>query len=185
MNVRKQPELNGMTQLELRVFLEGIGEPSFRAKQLFAGIHKRRLDSFDLFTDLPKTLRERLKAEANPVSLEIGRVFNSSDGTRRFLLELRDGLEVETVFMPEERRDTICISSQVGCPLACDFCVTGVLGLMRNLSVGEIVSQVISVLNEVFGVGATPEHPTNIVIMGMGEPLLNYDNVMKAVRLFN
>src|SRR5215467_10864405 len=85
--------------------------------------------------------------------------------------------------MPERHRDTICISSQVGCPLACDFCMTGVLGLKRNMTVGEILSQVLVALNEVYGTGSEPPHGTNIVIMGMGEPLLNYDEVMKAVRL--
>ncbi|HYM01222.1 MAG TPA: 23S rRNA (adenine(2503)-C(2))-methyltransferase RlmN, partial [Blastocatellia bacterium] len=176
-------DLAGMTQEEVRLLLERLGEPRFRARQLFAGIHHRRLDSFDLFTDLPKELRERLKSEAVPGSLRVGQVFESSDGTRRFLLELPDGLEVETVFMPEERRETICISSQIGCPLACDFCVTGVLGLKRNLSSGEIVSQVLTGLNYILGTGVPSERPVNVVIMGMGEPLLNYDNVLKAVRL--
>jgi 23S rRNA (adenine2503-C2)-methyltransferase len=117
-------------------------------------------------------------------STQIENLFFSSDGTRRFLLRLGDGREVEAVFMPEARRDTICISSQVGCPLACDFCMTGVIGLKRNMTAGEIVSQVVIVLNQVYGAGAGPPHGTNIVMMGMGEPLLNYDNVMKAIRLF-
>jgi 23S rRNA (adenine2503-C2)-methyltransferase len=96
---------------------------------------------------------------------------------------LADGREVETVFMPERHRDTICISSQVGCPLACDFCMTGVLGLMRNMTAGEIVSQIVLALNEVYGPGETLPHGTNIVIMGMGEPLLNYDEVMKTIAI--
>jgi len=99
-------------------------------------------------------------------------------------LKLADESEVESVFMPEERRDTICISSQVGCPLACTFCMTGVLGLKRNMTAGEIVSQIVVVLNRVYGEGAEVPHRTNIVMMGMGEPLLNYDQVIKAVRLF-
>jgi 23S rRNA (adenine2503-C2)-methyltransferase len=86
--------------------------------------------------------------------------------------------------MPEENRDTICISSQVGCPLACDFCMTGVMGLKRNMTSGEIASQVVIVLNEVYGAGSRPPHGTNIVMMGMGEPLLNYDEVMRSIRLF-
>jgi 23S rRNA (adenine2503-C2)-methyltransferase len=100
------------------------------------------------------------------------------------LLKLADGREIESVFMPEERRDTICISSQVGCPLACDFCMTGVVGLKRNLTAGEIVSQIIILLNEVYGEGLETPHGTNIVMMGMGEPFLNYDNAMKSIRLF-
>ena len=135
-------------------------------------------------TDLPKTLRRILRDHAVVTNTKIENVFLSSDGTRRFLLKLVDGREVESVFMPEEHRDTICISSQVGCPLACDFCMTGVIGLKRNMTAGEIVSQVVIVLNEVYGAGAEPPHGTNIVMMGMGEPLLNYDSVMKAIRLF-
>jgi 23S rRNA (adenine2503-C2)-methyltransferase len=134
-------------------------------------------------TDLPKTLRRKLEEHAVVTRTKVESVFTSSDGTRRFLLKLGDGLEVESVFMPEARRDTICVSSQVGCPLACDFCMTGVVGLKRNMTAGEIVSQVVIVLNEAYGVGVERPHRTNIVMMGMGEPLLNYDEVMKSIRL--
>lgn len=174
----------GLTQDELRDFMLGFGEKPYRARQLYDSIYRRRMTSFDAMTDLPKTLRRLLDERAVVTYTSLQSVFTSLDGTRRYLLTLRDGREVEAVFMPEERRDTICISSQVGCPLACDFCMTGVVGLKRNMTAGEIVSQVVIVLNEVYGAGAETPHGTNIVMMGMGEPLLNYDPVMKTVRLF-
>jgi 23S rRNA (adenine2503-C2)-methyltransferase len=177
-------ELLGMTQDELREFMVELGEKPFRARQLHDAIARRRITDFHQMTDLPKTLRRLLDERAAVTHTIIESVFTSSDGTRRFLLKLGDKREVEAVFMPEERRDTICISSQVGCPLACDFCMTGVVGLKRNMTAGEIVSQVVIVLNEVYGAGNETPHGTNIVMMGMGEPLLNYDAVMKSVRLF-
>lgn len=176
-------ELLGLTQDELREFMMAMGEKPYRARQLYDAICRRRITSYDKMTDLPKTLRQIL-AECSVVThTQIQNVFLSSDGTRRFLLSLDDGLEVESVFMPEERRDTICISSQVGCPLACSFCMTGVIGLKRNMTASEIVSQVVLVLNEVYGEGVEAPHRTNIVMMGMGEPFLNYDQVIKSVRL--
>ena len=176
-------EMIGLTQDELREFMAGLGEKPYRARQLYHAVHRRRITSFERMTDLPKTLRRILDEHAVVTETQTESVFLSTDGTRRFLLKLADGLEVESVFMPEEHRDTICISSQVGCPLACDFCMTGVMGLKRNMTAGEIVSQVVVALNQVYGEGVEPPHGTNIVMMGMGEPLLNYDPVMKAVRL--
>jgi 23S rRNA (adenine2503-C2)-methyltransferase len=160
-----------------------LGEKPYRARQLFNAIYHRRSASIDQITDLPKSLRALLGDEHHVSGARIENVFTSSDGTRRYLLHLDDGREVESVFMPEADRDTICISSQVGCPLACEFCMTGVLGLSRNMTAGEIVSQVLVVLNHVYGPGNSPPHGTNIVMMGMGEPLLNYDSVMKSIRL--
>jgi 23S rRNA (adenine2503-C2)-methyltransferase len=177
------PELLGLTSAELREFMAGLGELPYRARQLYQQMHRRRAADFDEMTELPKTLRRILDARAVVTRTRIESVFTSSDGTRRYLLKLEDGQEVESVFMPESRRDTICISSQVGCPLACDFCMTGVLGLKRNLRVAEIVSQVLIVLNEVYGAGVELPHGTNIVMMGMGEPLLNYEAVMKSLKL--
>ena len=176
-------ELLGLTQDELREFMGELGEKPYRARQLFQAIHRRRIASFQRITDLPKTLRRILDQHAVVTFTVIENVFLSSDGTRRFLLKLGDGSEVESVFMPEQRRDTICISSQVGCPLACDFCMTGVIGLKRNMTAGEMVSQVVIVLNQVYGEVIELPKRTNIVMMGMGEPLLNYDEVMKAVRV--
>ena len=175
--------LLGLSKDELREFMGSLGELPYRARQLFSSMHRRRMTTFDAMTDLPKTLRHILDEHSVVTRTSVESVFISSDGTRRFLLKLGDGREVESVFMPQERRDTICISSQVGCPLACDFCMTGVVGLKRNMTIGEIVSQVVIVLNEVYGVGVETPHRTNVVMMGMGEPLLNYDEVMKSIRL--
>ena len=166
LEVGKKTELLGMTQDELREFMIGLGEKPYRARQLYDAIYRRRIVNFTQMTDLPKTLRRLLEEHAVVTHTEVENVFHSLDGTRRFLMRLEDGREVESVFMPEPRRDTICISSQVGCPLACDFCMTGVIGLKRNMTAGEIVSQVVIVLNEVYGAGAEPPHGTNIVMMG-------------------
>ncbi|HEU4387361.1 MAG TPA: 23S rRNA (adenine(2503)-C(2))-methyltransferase RlmN [Blastocatellia bacterium] len=178
-------ELIGLSEAEICDFLTSLGEKPYRGRQLYAAIYRRRIADFDQVTDLQKTLRRILSEHAVITRTRTGRVFTSTDGTKRFLLELGDGLEVEAVYIPETHRDTICISSQVGCALACDFCMTGVIGLKRNMTAGEIVSQVTLVLNDVYGPGVELPHGTNIVMMGMGEPLLNYDAVMKAVRLFS
>jgi 23S rRNA (adenine2503-C2)-methyltransferase len=179
----KRIELLGLTAQELVELMTAIGEKPYRARQLYDAIYRRRISSLDQVTELPRSVRGVLAEQATVTESRIASVFISRDGTRRFLLRLGDGREVEAVFMPERHRDTICISSQVGCPLACDFCMTGVLGLARNMMAGEILSQVALALNEVYGAGVDLPHGTNIVIMGMGEPLLNYDEVMKAIRL--
>jgi len=176
-------ELLGMTRQEMGEMLAALGEKPYRASQLYDAVYRRRIPSVDQITELPRSLRQLVSERASITRTRVERAFVSADGTRRFLLDLEDGREVEAVFMPERHRDTICISSQVGCPLACDFCMTGVLGLARNMTAGEIVSQVVLALSEVYGAGAEPSHGTNIVIMGMGEPLLNYEEVMKAIRL--
>ena len=177
-------ELLGLNRDELREFMVSLGEKPYRSQQVYEAIYRRRVTGFEAMTELPRTLRKILDENSVVAHIRISNVFTSSDGTRRFLLTLVDGSEVESVFMPEERRDTICISSQAGCPLACSFCMTGVMGLKRNLTAGEIISQVVIVLNEVYGPVVETPHRTNIVMMGMGEPLLNFDNVMKSVRLF-
>jgi 23S rRNA (adenine2503-C2)-methyltransferase len=178
-----EKELIGLSKDELLAVITDLGELPYRSRQLFQQVYRRRVTDFDSMTELPKTLRRILRERTVIMRSKVQTVFNSVDGTRRYLITLADGLEIESVFMPEEHRDTICISSQVGCPLACDFCMTGVIGLKRNLSVAEIVQQVVIVLNEVYGEGAELPHGTNIVMMGMGEPLLNYDAVMKSVAL--
>lgn len=181
--ITEKPELLGLTASELNRFVVGIGEKPYRARQLFHSMQARRVVDFSSMTDLPKTLRRILDDCACVTRSRVERFFEARDGARRYLLKLADGCEIEAVFMPELHRDTICISSQAGCPLACDFCMTGVIGLKRNLSAAEIVSQITLVLNSVYGAGERPPHGTNIVIMGMGEPLLNYDEAMKSVRI--
>lgn len=179
----QRTELLGLTQNELRDYFVTLGQKPYRARQLYDAMCRRRITNYDSMTDLPKTLRETLEERTAITRTNIQSVFISSDGTRRLLLNLGDNSEVESVFMPEAHRDTICISSQVGCPLACSFCMTGVLGLNRNMTAAEIVSQVVVTLNQVYGEGVQVPHRTNIVMMGMGEPLLNYDAMMKAVLL--
>jgi 23S rRNA (adenine2503-C2)-methyltransferase len=166
--------------------LASIFDPGFRATQLYKSVYQRSFDDFELMTDLPKPLRASLPAEWDIKLPPVHRRFDSADGTRRYLVRLTDGELAETVYIPEENRDTICISSQIGCALACTFCLTGQLGLTRHLTPGEIVSQVLIAQRENLrpSAGAARE-AFNIVLMGMGEPLHNYENVMKAIRILH
>ena len=179
----KPTELTGLSQPELVSFVETLGEPAYRGRQLFAALQHRRLRSFDEITDLPKDLRTRLSEIARASTLKVESQYTSSDGTRRYLMKTHDGLPVETVFIPEERRDTICFSSQSGCPLQCTFCLTAQLGLLRSLTAGEIVEQIMIALNDAYGTGVKPPKGTNLVAMGAGEPLLNLESLLKALRV--
>jgi 23S rRNA (adenine2503-C2)-methyltransferase len=181
--MEKPVELTGLSQPELIAFLETLGEPAYRGRQLFAALQHRRLRNFDEISDLPKELRVRLNEIAQAATLEVESQYTSSDGTRRYLMKTQDGLPVETVFIPEERRDTICFSSQSGCPLQCTFCLTAQLGLLRSLTAGEIVEQIVIALNDAYGAGVKPPRGTNLVAMGAGEPLLNLDSLLKALRV--
>ena len=175
--------LTGSTRSELTSFVDELGLPRYRADQIFRGIHERRLQSFDQMTNLPKALREKLSQVATACTLIVESKYVSTDGTRRYLMKTADGRPVETVFIPTENRDTICFSSQSGCPLKCDFCLTAKLGLLRNLTAGEIVEQIIIVLNDVYGEAAETPHGTNLVAMGAGEPFLNFDNLIKTIEI--
>lgn len=176
-------ELIGLSQPELVEFVQGLEVPAFRGRQIFASLQHRRLRSFDEMTDLPKELRARLDEVATASTLKIESRYVSADGTRRYLMKTHDGLPVETVFIPEEHRDTICFSSQSGCPLQCTFCLTAQLGLLRSLTPGEIVEQILIALNDAYGVGVKPPRGTNLVGMGAGEPFLNFDSLLKALRI--
>jgi len=176
-------QLIGLSQPELVSFVETLGEPAYRGRQLFAALQHRRLRSFDEITDLPKELRARLSQMAQAATLKVESRYVSSDGTRRYLMKTHDGFPVETVFIPEERRDTICFSSQSGCPLQCTFCLTAQLGLLRSLTAGEIVEQIHIALNDAYGTGVKPPRGTNLVAMGAGEPLLNLDQLLNALRV--
>jgi 23S rRNA (adenine2503-C2)-methyltransferase len=174
----------GMELSEIRQAL-GLDEPEFRARQVYEAIYHAQVPDLVQITTLPGKLRERL-ASGHTVGLpETERRFESSDGTRRYLLRLEDGRTVETVWMPEPGRDTLCISSQVGCPVDCKFCMTALMGLERNLTAGEIVGQVLFVAREngLLGEKDKQDSRLNIVMMGMGEPLLNLENVLKATRI--
>src|SRR5215213_8104318 len=177
--------LTALTPDELAEFVQNIGEPKYRARQIFKGLHERRLQSFDEMTDLPKAFREKLNETATASVLKVESRYVSADGTRRFLMKTHDNLPVETVFIPTDARDTICFSSQSGCPLKCDFCLTAKLGLLRNLTAGEIVEQIIIVLNDVYGIGVETPHGTNLVAMGAGEPFLNFENLIKAIEIMS
>lgn len=179
------PHLTGYSREELGELFAALGEPRYRADQVFRGLHQRRLMSFDEMTDLPKALREKLGSAATARTLLVESKYTSVDGTRRFLMRTHDGHPVETVFIPTENRDTICFSSQSGCPLKCDFCLTAKLGLLRNLGTAEIIEQIAVVLNDVYGVGVETPHGTNLVAMGEGEPFLNFENLIKALEIMS
>jgi 23S rRNA (adenine2503-C2)-methyltransferase len=177
--------LVGLSRDELAAELAALGEKPFRAKQLWHWIYHRGVTDFAEMTTLSKDFRARL-AETHAVRRpEVSTAQISKDGTRKWLLRLADGQEVETVYIPEEDRGTLCVSSQVGCTLTCKFCHTGTQRLVRNLSAAEIVGQIMVARD---GLGEWPSpaegrQVTNIVLMGMGEPLYNYDNVAKAMKI--
>jgi len=165
---------------ELESFLDKLGEKKYKAKQLAKWIYNKGVTDFEEMTDLSKDLRRKLSEVAYIGKLKLTRKQVSKiDQTEKFLLELFDDKRIETVLMREKNRVTVCISTQVGCALNCIFCATGKSGFERNLSAGEIVDQIIAVK----GYLKEDEKITNIVIMGMGEPLLNYENTVKAIRI--
>jgi len=172
--------LVGMDLADLREAL-GPAEPAYRAKQVYDAIYRGEAASLVQISTLPARLRTEL-ADQHPMGLpEVARMYESSDGTRRYLLRLEDDRTVEAVLMPEGERDTICISSQVGCPVDCKFCMTALLGLERNLTAGEIVGQVLLVSRE--NALRRDGGRLNIVMMGQGEPLLNLPNVLKSTAI--
>jgi 23S rRNA (adenine2503-C2)-methyltransferase len=174
--------LLGKSAEELREFLAAIGEPGYRGAQIYHALYAERRFDFAAMTNLPVALRERLDREASIALPLVARRYQSADGTVRYVLALGEArpANVETVFMPEENRQTICISTQAGCAVDCRFCLTATLGLVRNLTAGEIVAQVLVALEDN---RADLKPQTNIVLMGQGEPLLNYDAVMAALRI--
>ena len=175
----KLSPLKDLTLQETENWVKEKGLPLYRAKQIRKTLFFNLYSSFDEMTDLPKSLRAILKDEANINPLENLTAEYSNDGTIKYLFRLHDGETIESVLIPGEKKYTLCISTQVGCAMGCRFCLTAAQGLKRNLSPGEIIEQVIyakRLLNK-------PNTLSNIVIMGMGEPLTNYDNVVKAIRV--
>src|SRR6202167_3181442 len=203
MSEKKQSALLGLTFRELTDFAEESGHPAYRGRQLFEALYSQRVESVEQISTLPQDLRHSLKQKGLSVGVPaIDKKFVSSDGTVRYLIGLADGQSVETVWMPDgddgeagdgseagnevEKarswdRATICISSQVGCAVDCQFCLTALLGVKRNLTAGEIVGQVCAVLKD--QKVSPPEDRINLVFMGMGEPFLNYESFVKAARL--
>jgi 23S rRNA (adenine2503-C2)-methyltransferase len=205
-----QTELLGLDNQELTDFVQNAGQPDYRGRQLYDALYRQRVTSLDQITTLPQTFRGELSRCAAIGLPKAEKVFSSADGTIRYLFAFADGQSVETVWMPEgdggeagdgsetgdtlEKspgptmrnartwdRTTICVSSQIGCAVDCQFCLTAALGMKRNLSAGEIVGQVIAVLND--RKVTLPQERVNLVFMGQGEPFLNYEHFMKAVRL--
>lgn len=187
---RNDRNVLGKSAEELRALVEALGEPAYRGSQLYHALYAERSSDFSRMTSLPASLREGLSRESALALPRILRTYSSADGTVRYVLALPGGAEagdasaagatIETVFMPGERRQTICISTQAGCAVDCHFCLTATLGLIRNLTAGEILGQVLVAL-ERRGDALRPQ--TNVVLMGQGEPLLNYDAVMAAMRI--
>jgi 23S rRNA (adenine2503-C2)-methyltransferase len=183
-------ELLGKSLEELRTFVQSLGEPAYRGAQIYHALYAERRSDVAAITNLPAALRGRLLQQSAISWPEVRRRYTSSDGTVRYVLALKTAQDatgakskpatVETVFMPEENRQTICISTQAGCAVDCHFCLTATLGLIRNLSAAEIVGQVLIALEDH---RAELQPQTNVVLMGQGEPLLNYDAVMAALRI--
>jgi 23S rRNA (adenine2503-C2)-methyltransferase len=204
-----KPNLFGLDRAALREIVAGLGEPAYRAEQIYLWLYRRRARTVAEMTDLAKGVRDALSAAYDlrwPDVVERG---HSQDGTIKYLFRLDDGATIESVYIPEERRRTICISTQAGCPLQCAFCLTGISGYKRNLKPWEILGQVATVMHEIRELGgarsaatseggfrggraaatavsasAPPEisKPWNVVVMGMGEPLLNYESTVIALR---
>jgi 23S rRNA (adenine2503-C2)-methyltransferase len=173
-----------LTRNEMKEFLVSLGEKPFRADQLMKWIYHFCIDDFDKMTNINKELREKLKRQAVIEAPVVVTRQDSADGTIKFVMGLKGGQEVETVWIPERDRRTLCVSSQVGCALDCSFCSTAQQGFNRNLSVSEIIGQVWRVSQIIGSYGDTGEKPvTNVVMMGMGEPLLNLNNVVPALEL--
>jgi 23S rRNA (adenine2503-C2)-methyltransferase len=176
---RPHPDLTSLERPELEEALATRGHQRFRAHQLFQWIYRHGVTDLASMTDLPGELRQQLAVEFALTTPELVHRERSTDGTEKFLLRLADGQRIESVFIPDTPSMTFCISTQVGCAMACAFCLTGKMGLIRNLTAGEIVGQV-RVLADALAMRAAR---FNIVLMGMGEPLHNYDETMKALRI--
>src|SRR5579871_1424683 len=204
MSDTSKSNLMGLDASEMADLVKNLGEPEYRAQQLLEAVYRQRVSMVEVISTLPQQLRTRLEQDGVSIGLpSIDKRFLSSDGTVRYLIGFEDGQTVETVWMPEGDggelgdgteageaeqvsgrgwdRATICVSSQVGCAVDCQFCMTALLGVKRNLTAGEIAGQVCAVLKDQSV--SPPQDRINLVFMGMGEPFLNYDNFMKAVRL--
>ncbi len=175
-----RPNAAGMDLAELKALVAALGESPFRAGQLHHGLYRMRWTSWEQFTNLSKPLRARLEAEVDLAWPAIQESAASGDGSTKHAFLMTDGALVEGVHMPYGKRTTLCLSSQVGCAMGCTFCATGLMGIKRNLSAGEIAGQVVAMLN---AHGHGTEEAVNLVFMGMGEPLHNLDNLMKAFAL--
>jgi 23S rRNA (adenine2503-C2)-methyltransferase len=174
-------DLAGMELKELEAFVQGLGHKKFHARQLYQWIWKRGVTDFAEMTNLSLELRRALEESAAVSLPDVVKRDVSEDGTQKFVLRLADGRQIESVFIPDTPKQTFCVSTQVGCAMGCAFCLTGKMGLVRHLTAAEIAGQV-RLLARTLGL---LDHAFNIVLMGMGEPLHNYDATMKALRMLN
>ena len=172
-------DLVGLLPAEVEALMAELGQPRYRGRQVFHWVHARRVVDFEAMTNLSQTLRAALTGRARASRPAVAQVQRSLDGTRKYLLRLADDEEIESVLIPDEDRLTACISTQVGCPLECRFCLTGLMGVRRNLRAGEIVGQILALQDRL----ERGERLSNIVLMGMGEPLLNFPQVEQALRI--
>jgi len=176
-----KPDLRNMTTAELEQYMVSLGEAPFRGRQIAAWLHGRGVSSTAEMTDLSLKLRERLTSDTRITNLALASEKKTEEGdARKYLFRLEDGETIESVFLKLETSQSVCLSSQVGCPVGCSFCATGAIGFKRNLSAGEIFDQFLKVRDRLI----EGEKITNIVFMGMGEPLLNVDNVIRAISIF-
>ncbi len=177
-HVQKKTSILGLTRDELEKIAQEMGNPAYRGRQLYLWLYKKFKTKFSEMTDLPKNFREKLEQNYQISPLTLEKTLTSRDGTKKFLFKLEDGFAIETVLIPSQDRNSLCISSQAGCPLGCKFCYTATLGPGRNLSASEIVAQFVEVSSML------ENKITNVIFMGMGEPLLNLSNVIRAVKIF-
>lgn len=173
-------DIKGLTIEELENVLINWGQQKFRAKQIFSWIYEKTVCDFDSMSDLPSNLRNRLKESFYLFGLRLIKTLESKDGTKKFLFESKDKNFIEAVTIPQAKRLTGCISTQVGCKFACRFCASGILGFKRNLTCAEMLDEVLYLKND-----SGDKRLTHLVFMGIGEPLDNYDNVLKAIRIIN
>lgn len=174
-----KPNILNLTKEELALWFEGQNIKAYRAGQVLKWLHRHQTDNFDEMTNLSKVHRQLLAQNFDIRRLQLDEVVKSIDGSKKYLFKLDDGRHIESVLMPERDHDTLCVSTQVGCAQGCQFCLTGSGGLERNLELAEIISQVRDILNE----KSRPQPLTNIVFMGMGEPLANYENLRRALEI--
>ena len=179
MSAHTKTPIKGLWLEDLEILLSSWGEKPFRAKQIATWIYNQGVTDFDRMSNLSKSFRQRLASEFTLSTLKLVKTQESEDGSVKFLFELKDKETIESVLIKDKGKNTICISVQVGCPLGCLFCATGYMGYKRNLTAGEIVDQVLQVKKHI----RPAEILNNIVYMGMGEPLLNYDNIIKSLRI--
>jgi 23S rRNA (adenine2503-C2)-methyltransferase len=176
-NKSQNESLIGKTVSQIFELLQPLGEPEYRARQIYNWIHHRNVEQFQEMSNIPKSVRNILTERFQIKTLHLIQKMQALDGTEKYLWKLADNRLVESVLIPENRRNTICISSQVGCSLGCQFCATGTMGLLRNLSAGEIVEQVLQVKK------LSRHQITNVVFMGMGEPFINYQRSIQACQI--